>query len=67
MWKKISNVFCQTSFNCDDLAALKAPLDIPIPDPAKEEAKRKRKEEVGHRLRFFIFILVSKQFVTTRS
>ncbi|XP_054893406.1 proteasome activator complex subunit 1 [Poeciliopsis prolifica] len=35
----------KTSFSCDDLAALKAPLDIPIPDPAKEEAKRKKKEE----------------------
>ena len=40
-------VYCQSSFSCDDLAFLKAPLDIPIPDPAKEEAKRKRKEEVG--------------------
>lgn len=39
-------VFCQKSFSCDDLASLKAPLDIPIPDPAKEEAKRKKKEEV---------------------
>lgn len=38
---------CQTSFSCDDLASLKAPLDIPIPDPAKEEAKRKKKEEVN--------------------
>uniref|UniRef100_A0A3P9K535 Proteasome activator complex subunit 1 n=1 Tax=Oryzias latipes TaxID=8090 RepID=A0A3P9K535_ORYLA len=37
----------KTSFNCDDLASLKAPLDIPIPDPAKEEEKRKKKEEVG--------------------
>uniref|UniRef100_A0AAQ5ZKD4 Proteasome activator complex subunit 1 n=1 Tax=Amphiprion ocellaris TaxID=80972 RepID=A0AAQ5ZKD4_AMPOC len=36
----------KTSFSCDDLASLKAPLDIPIPDPAKEEAKRKKKEEV---------------------
>ncbi|XP_069007546.1 proteasome activator complex subunit 1 [Embiotoca jacksoni] len=35
----------KTSFCCDDLASLKAPLDIPIPDPAKEEAKRKKKEE----------------------
>lgn len=40
-------VLCQTSFSCEDLASLKAPLDIPIPDPAKEEAKRKKKEEVG--------------------
>lgn len=38
---------CQTFFSCDDLASLKAPLDIPIPDPAKEEAKRKKKEEVA--------------------
>lgn len=38
--------FYQTSLSCDDLASLKAPLDIPIPDPAKEEAKRKKKEEV---------------------
>ncbi|KAI3355142.1 hypothetical protein L3Q82_018006 [Scortum barcoo] len=37
----------KTSFTCDDLASLKAPLDIPIPDPAKEEAKRKKKEEAG--------------------
>uniref|UniRef100_A0A3Q3CXJ3 Proteasome activator complex subunit 1 n=1 Tax=Haplochromis burtoni TaxID=8153 RepID=A0A3Q3CXJ3_HAPBU len=29
---------------CNDLPSLKAPLDIPIPDPAKEEAKRKKKE-----------------------
>ncbi|XP_077364792.1 proteasome activator complex subunit 1 isoform X2 [Festucalex cinctus] len=35
----------KTSCSCDDLASLKAPLDIPIPDPAKEEAKRKKKEE----------------------
>ncbi|XP_008436637.1 proteasome activator complex subunit 1 [Poecilia reticulata] len=35
----------KTSFSCDDLASLKAPLDIPIPDLAKEEAKRKKKEE----------------------
>ncbi|XP_054478604.1 proteasome activator complex subunit 1 [Anoplopoma fimbria] len=35
----------KTSFSCDNLASLKAPLDIPIPDPAKEEAKRKKKEE----------------------
>ncbi|XP_077411094.1 proteasome activator complex subunit 1 [Vanacampus margaritifer] len=38
-------VLLKTSFNCDDLASLKAPLDIPIPDPAKEEAKRKKEEE----------------------
>lgn len=36
----------QTSFSCSDAASLRAPLDIPIPDPAKEEAKRKKKEEV---------------------
>ncbi|KAM6971265.1 proteasome activator complex subunit 1 [Tautogolabrus adspersus] len=35
----------KTSFSCDDLASLKAPLDIPIPDRAKEEAKLKKKEE----------------------
>uniref|UniRef100_A0A8C6NLC4 Proteasome activator complex subunit 1 n=1 Tax=Nothobranchius furzeri TaxID=105023 RepID=A0A8C6NLC4_NOTFU len=35
----------KTSFNCEDLASIKAPLDIPIPDPAKEEARRKKKEE----------------------
>ncbi|KAF1372859.1 proteasome activator complex subunit 1 [Sander lucioperca] len=35
----------KTSFSCEDLASLKAPLDIPIPDPVKEEAKRKKKEE----------------------
>uniref|UniRef100_A0A3Q3CXK6 Proteasome activator complex subunit 1 n=1 Tax=Haplochromis burtoni TaxID=8153 RepID=A0A3Q3CXK6_HAPBU len=33
------------SFRCNDLPSLKAPLDIPIPDPAKEEAKRKKKEQ----------------------
>nr|ACO07462.1 Proteasome activator complex subunit 1 [Oncorhynchus mykiss] len=35
----------KTSLSTDGLAALKAPLDIPIPDPAKEEAKQKKKEE----------------------
>ncbi|XP_033964826.1 proteasome activator complex subunit 1 [Pseudochaenichthys georgianus] len=35
----------KTSLCCDDLASLKALLDIPIPDPAKEEAKLKKKEE----------------------
>ncbi|XP_034067854.1 proteasome activator complex subunit 1 [Gymnodraco acuticeps] len=35
----------KTFLSCDDLASLKAPLDIPIPDLAKEEAKRKKKEE----------------------
>ncbi|KAM4606640.1 proteasome activator complex subunit 1 isoform 1-T3 [Polymixia lowei] len=35
----------KTSLSLDDLASLKAPLDIPIPDPVKEEAKRKKKEE----------------------
>ncbi|TWW71321.1 proteasome activator complex subunit 1 [Takifugu rubripes] len=35
----------KTCFSCSDLASLRAPLDIPIPDPAKEEAKRKKKEE----------------------
>ncbi|KAG9356000.1 hypothetical protein JZ751_000844 [Albula glossodonta] len=31
----------------EDLSSLRAPLDIPIPDPAKEELKRKKKEEVS--------------------
>ncbi|XP_049421155.1 proteasome activator complex subunit 1 [Epinephelus fuscoguttatus] len=35
----------QTSFSRSDLEFLRAPLDIPIPDPVKEEAKRKKKEE----------------------
>ncbi|XP_057681038.1 proteasome activator complex subunit 1 [Corythoichthys intestinalis] len=35
----------KTAFSSDDLASLKAPLDIPIPDPVKEEAKRKKMEE----------------------
>ncbi|XP_030625382.1 proteasome activator complex subunit 1 [Chanos chanos] len=35
----------QASLSLDDLSALRAPLDIPIPDPAKEELKRKKKEE----------------------
>uniref|UniRef100_A0A3B4WXH5 Proteasome activator complex subunit 1 n=1 Tax=Seriola lalandi dorsalis TaxID=1841481 RepID=A0A3B4WXH5_SERLL len=35
----------KTSFSCEDMASLKAPLDIPMPDPAKEEANRKKKEE----------------------
>uniref|UniRef100_A0A3Q1JAN1 Proteasome activator complex subunit 1 n=1 Tax=Anabas testudineus TaxID=64144 RepID=A0A3Q1JAN1_ANATE len=39
------HMLLKTFFSCDDLASLKAPLDIPIPDPAKEEAKRKKKEE----------------------
>uniref|UniRef100_A0A3B4BGZ1 Proteasome activator complex subunit 1 n=1 Tax=Periophthalmus magnuspinnatus TaxID=409849 RepID=A0A3B4BGZ1_9GOBI len=33
-----------TSFICKDLETLKVLLDIPMPDPAKEEAKRKKKE-----------------------
>lgn len=37
----------QNNFNCTDMESLKAPLDIPIPDPAKEEEKRKKKEEVA--------------------
>lgn len=36
------------------MASLKAPLDIPMPDPAKEEAIRKKKEEVE----FFFLILI---------
>nr|XP_057915546.1 proteasome activator complex subunit 1 [Doryrhamphus excisus] len=35
----------QSSFSGNDVTSLKAPLDIPMPDPAKEEAKRKKKEE----------------------
>lgn len=37
----------QNSFSCTDMESLKAPLDIPMPDPAKEEEKRKKKEEVA--------------------
>lgn len=40
------NVYLQASLVLEDLSALRAPLDIPIPDPAKEELKRKKKEEV---------------------
>ncbi|XP_034998614.1 proteasome activator complex subunit 1 [Hippoglossus stenolepis] len=32
---------------CADLESLKAPLDIPMPDPVKEEAKRKKKKEAA--------------------
>ncbi|KAG5268557.1 hypothetical protein AALO_G00213870 [Alosa alosa] len=35
----------KSSLSLEDMTALKAPLDIPIPDPAKEELKRKKKEE----------------------
>ncbi|KAM9488284.1 proteasome activator complex subunit 1 isoform 2-T2 [Clarias gariepinus] len=35
----------QASLALEDLSVLRAPLDIPIPDPAKEELKRKKKEE----------------------
>ncbi|KAL2085490.1 hypothetical protein ACEWY4_018810 [Coilia grayii] len=35
----------QSSLSLKDMTVLKAPLDIPIPDPAKEELKRKKKEE----------------------
>ncbi|KAG7335502.1 hypothetical protein KOW79_000195 [Hemibagrus wyckioides] len=35
----------QVSLVLEDLSTLRAPLDIPIPDPAKEELKRKKKEE----------------------
>ncbi|KAM9774949.1 proteasome activator complex subunit 1 isoform 1-T1 [Syngnathus typhle] len=38
-------VLLKSFFSCDARASLKAPLDIPIPDPVKEEAKRKKKEE----------------------
>ncbi|XP_027011618.1 proteasome activator complex subunit 1 [Tachysurus fulvidraco] len=35
----------QVSLVLEDLSVLRAPLEIPIPDPAKEELKRKKKEE----------------------
>ncbi|XP_072536386.1 proteasome activator complex subunit 1 [Salminus brasiliensis] len=35
----------QASLIFEDLSALRAHLDIPIPDPAKEELKRKKKNE----------------------
>uniref|UniRef100_A0A671NHJ6 Proteasome activator complex subunit 1 n=1 Tax=Sinocyclocheilus anshuiensis TaxID=1608454 RepID=A0A671NHJ6_9TELE len=35
----------QSSCSLKDLSVIRAPLDIPIPDPAKEELKRKKKEE----------------------
>ncbi|XP_051969777.1 proteasome activator complex subunit 1-like [Xyrauchen texanus] len=35
----------QGSYSLKDLSVIKAPLEIPIPDPAKEELKRKKKEE----------------------
>uniref|UniRef100_A0AAY4B9S6 Proteasome activator complex subunit 1 n=1 Tax=Denticeps clupeoides TaxID=299321 RepID=A0AAY4B9S6_9TELE len=35
----------QSSLSLQDPAALRSPLDIPVPDPAKEELKRKKKEE----------------------
>ncbi|KAI2649090.1 Proteasome activator complex subunit 1 [Labeo rohita] len=35
----------QGSCSLKDLSVIKAPLDIPIPDPVKEELKRKKKEE----------------------
>ncbi|KAJ8010559.1 hypothetical protein DPEC_G00076340 [Dallia pectoralis] len=38
-------ILLKKSLSVDNLAALKAPLDIPMPDPVKEEAKRKKKEE----------------------
>ncbi|XP_056110121.1 proteasome activator complex subunit 1 [Rhinichthys klamathensis goyatoka] len=51
----ISNVFpekiaemdkiLQGSCSLKDLSVVRAPLDIPIPDPAKEELKKKKKEE----------------------
>uniref|UniRef100_A0A8C5F4J5 Proteasome activator complex subunit 1 n=1 Tax=Gadus morhua TaxID=8049 RepID=A0A8C5F4J5_GADMO len=39
------DVLLKTCLSRPDL--VRAPLDIPIPDPAKEEAKRKKKEEVS--------------------
>uniref|UniRef100_A0A8C1D2X3 Proteasome activator complex subunit 1 n=1 Tax=Cyprinus carpio carpio TaxID=630221 RepID=A0A8C1D2X3_CYPCA len=35
----------QDSCSLKDLSVIRAPLDIPIPDPAKEELKKKKKEE----------------------
>ncbi|KAJ8337238.1 hypothetical protein SKAU_G00384580 [Synaphobranchus kaupii] len=35
----------QTSFSVEDLSCLRTPLDTPIPDPAKEELKKKKNEE----------------------
>jgi len=39
------DMLLKTSFTVEDLASIRAPLDIPLPDLAKEEAKRKKKEE----------------------
>ncbi|MGH0192907.1 UNVERIFIED_CONTAM: hypothetical protein FKN15_045293 [Acipenser sinensis] len=33
------------ALNVQDLSSLRAELDIPIPDPAKEELKKKKQEE----------------------
>lgn len=44
MIAKMDNLL-QASLASEDLSALRAPLDIPIPDPAKEELKKKKKSE----------------------
>ncbi|KAG9275805.1 proteasome activator complex subunit 1 [Astyanax mexicanus] len=44
MIAKMDNLL-QASLGSEDLSALRAPLDIPIPDPAKEELKKKKKSE----------------------
>lgn len=44
MIAKMDNLL-QASLGSEDMAALRAPLDIPIPDPAKEELKKKKKSE----------------------
>lgn len=44
MIAKMDNLL-QASLSSEDLSALRAPLDIPIPDPAKEELKKKKKSE----------------------
>uniref|UniRef100_A0A8B9J4Q9 Proteasome activator complex subunit 1 n=1 Tax=Astyanax mexicanus TaxID=7994 RepID=A0A8B9J4Q9_ASTMX len=46
MIAKMDNLL-QASLGSEDLSALRAPLDIPIPDPAKEELKKKKKSEVS--------------------
>lgn len=38
------DILLQSALVLDDLSALRAPLEIPVPDPAKEELKRKKKE-----------------------
>uniref|UniRef100_A0A3B4D7U5 Proteasome activator complex subunit 1 n=1 Tax=Pygocentrus nattereri TaxID=42514 RepID=A0A3B4D7U5_PYGNA len=47
MIAEMENICCrlQAFLVFEDLSALRAPLDIPIPDPAKEELKKKKKTE----------------------